>query len=123
MSLLKIALLQIAPCDTLKDNLEKGIKYCKKAKEQGADIALFSEMWSNGYNIYHQPVEKWKAEAISANSDFVNTFGNLAKELSMAIGITLLEKNENGPRNSLVLLTDLVNQNLPMQRYIPVTLM
>ena len=103
MSFLKIALLQIAPCDTLKENLEKGIQYCKKAKEMNADIALFPEMWSNGYHIYNRPVDEWKAEAIPANSDFVNTFGNLAKELGMAIGITLLEKYENGPRNSLVL--------------------
>ena len=103
MSLLKIALLQIAPCDTLKDNLEKGIRYCKKAKEMGADIALFPEMWSNGYNIYNQPAEKWKTEAILANSDFVNAFGSFAKELNMAIGITLLEKYKSRPRNSLVL--------------------
>lgn len=31
-------------------------------------------MWSNGYNIFNQPVEKWKAEAISVDSDFINTF-------------------------------------------------
>lgn len=100
---LKIALLQIAPCKTLEENLEKGIKYCRKAKESGADIALFPEMWSNGYNIYGRPVEEWKEEAISADSDFVRAFGSLAKELEMAIGITLLEKYENAPRNSLVL--------------------
>lgn len=103
MHLLKIALLQIAPCGTLKDNLEKGIRYCRKAKEMGADIALFPEMWSNGYHIYDRPVEKWKADAISADSDFVNIFGSLAEELDMAIGITLLEKHESNPRNSLVL--------------------
>ena len=103
MNLLKIALLQIAPCDTLDDNLTKGIKYCKMAKEMGADIALFPEMWSNGYRIYDRPVDAWKAEAISADSDFVNTFGRLAGELDMAIGITLLEKNGNAPRNTLIL--------------------
>lgn len=100
---IKIALLQISPCKTLQENLEKGIKYCKKAREGGADIALFPEMWSNGYNIYDRPVNEWKAEAIPVNSDFVNTFGSLAKKLNMAIGITLLEKYENAPRNSLVL--------------------
>lgn len=100
---LKIALLQIAPCKTLEENLEKGITYCRKAKERGADIALFPEMWSNGYNIYGRPVNEWKAEAVSANSDFVNTFGSIAKELNMAVGITLLERYENAPRNSLVL--------------------
>lgn len=100
---LKIALLQIAPGKTLEENLEKGISYCRKAKERGADLALFPEMWSNGYRIYGRPVEEWKAEAIPVNSDFVTAFGSVAKELNMAVGITLLEKYENGPRNSLVL--------------------
>lgn len=103
MSMLKIALLQIAPCKNLKENLEKGIVYCKKAKEKGADIALFPEMWSNGYNIYDRPVDEWKEEAISIDSDFINTFGRIAKQLNMAIGITLLEKYKNAPRNSLAL--------------------
>lgn len=48
---LKIALLQILPTGTLEGNLKKGILYCMKAKEQGADIALFPEMWSDGYEI------------------------------------------------------------------------
>lgn len=103
MNVLKIALLQIAPTGSLNGNLQKGIEYCRKAKQAGADIALFPEMWSNGYNIYNRPVEEWKAEAIEIDSDFVNSFGNLAKELDMAIGITLLEKYGNAPRNSLVL--------------------
>ena len=103
ISKLKIALLQIAPCKTLEENLEKCIVCCRKAKERGADIALFPEMWSNGYNIYGRSFDEWKAEAISADSDFINTFGETAKELDMAVGITLLEKYENAPRNSLVL--------------------
>lgn len=101
--ILKIALLQIAPGKTLEDNLEKGIEYCQKAKEKGADIALFPEMWSNGYNIYNRSVREWKKEAIPVDSAFVQAFGSLAKRLNMAIGITLLEQYENGPRNSLAL--------------------
>lgn len=103
MKNLKIALLQIAPCRTLGENLEKGIEYCKKAKAGDADIALFPEMWSNGYRIYDRPVEEWREEAISVHGDFVAAFGCLARELDMAIGITLLEKQEKAPRNSLVL--------------------
>ena len=102
-SIIKIALLQIAPGKTLKENLEKGIRYCRKAGENGADIALFPEMWSNGYRIYDRPVDEWKAEAVSAESDFIAAFGRLAKELGMAVGITLLEKYGDAPRNSLVL--------------------
>lgn len=103
MNELNIALLQIAPCNSLEENLEKGIRYCTAAKEGGADIALFPEMWSNGYNIYGRPVEEWKAEAVAADSAFVHAFGSLAKTLNMAIGITLLEQYGNAPRNSLIL--------------------
>lgn len=103
MDPLKIALLQIAPCGTLSGNLEKGLACCKKAKEMGADIALFPEMWSNGYHIYDRPADEWKAEAIPASGHFVNAFGDLAKELGMAIGITLLETCGEHPRNTLVL--------------------
>ena len=103
MRTLNIALLQIAPCGTLEGNLEKGIASCRKARALGADIALFPEMWSNGYNIYGRPAAQWKAEAIPADSEFVGAFGALAKELDMAIGITFLEEYQGGPRNSMVL--------------------
>lgn len=112
MNLLKIALLQIAPCGTLDENLKKGMDYCRKAKSMGADIALFPEMWSNGYYIYNRPVNEWKQEAVPADSDFVNSFGSLAKELRMAIGITLLEKYKEYPRNTLILFDSFGEQKL-----------
>lgn len=101
--MLKIALLQIAPCQSLSENLDKGIEFCRKAKKLCADIALFPEMWSNGYRIYDRPADEWKADAISVNSGFVDTFRNLSKELDMAIGITFLEKYIPSPRNTMVL--------------------
>lgn len=103
MNTLKIALLQIAPKNTIDENLKKGIEACRKAKKLGADIALFPEMWSNGYRIYDRPLDEWTAEAVSADSSYVNSFGVLAKELNMAIGITLLEKIDSSPRNTLIL--------------------
>ena len=103
MSRLKIALLQIAPPDSLKERMEKGIAACKEAKALGADIALFPEMFSNGYRIYDRPASEWTTEAISVGDPFVRAFGALARELAMAIGVTLLEACETGPRNTLVL--------------------
>lgn len=103
MSVLKIALLQIAPCGSLEANLQKGITACREAKAKGADVALFPEMWSNGYDIYGRPASEWKMDAIGDNSAFVCAFGGVAKALSMAIGITFLEKQEDGVRNTLVL--------------------
>ncbi len=100
---LNIALLQIAPSGLLEQNKAKGIAACRQAKERGADIALFPEMFSNGYAIYGRAVEEWKREAIAIDSEFVTAFGALAKELNMAIGITLLEAYGDAPRNTLVL--------------------
>lgn len=103
MKKLKIALLQIAPTGSLTGNLNKGVYACRRAAEMGADIALFPEMWSNGYDIYEHAESEWTREAIAPDSEFVTTFGHLAGELNMAIGITYLEKYETGPRNSLAL--------------------
>lgn len=102
MSVLNIALLQIMPEGDISDNLKKGVKACGKAKEYGADIALFPEMWSSGYDI-PQNLEKLKNAAVSADGEFVMTFGRLARELDMAVGITFLENYEPLPRNTLVL--------------------
>lgn len=105
MSKLKVALLQIAPCGSLEANLEKGKRACREAAKMGADIALFPEMWSCGYDIGGNP-KIWKRNAVSADSGFVNSFGKLARELEMSIGITFLEKIGDGsrnPRNTLAL--------------------
>jgi predicted amidohydrolase len=99
---LKVTLLQIMPEDSLEENLQKGLEYCRKSKEIGADIALFPEMWSVGYNI-PEDIDELKTSAVSSDSTFVNSFGKIAKELNMAIGITFLEKYDPLPRNSICL--------------------
>ena len=50
---LTIAFLQLLPAGSLEENMEKGIMACREAKEKGADIALFPEMWSCGYAFPH----------------------------------------------------------------------
>lgn len=100
MKTFKTALLQLLPENTLDDNLQKGLEYCKKAKELGADIAVFPEMWSVGYRI-PEDIEALKATAISKSSEFVLAFKHLAKELNMAIAITFLEDYEPLPRNTV----------------------
>lgn len=119
---INIALLQMTSCGSdQQSNLEKGDRYCRKAQEAGADIALFPEMWSIGYtpfhqdilqhdyksehaNIYAEDIKKWQAQAISIDSPFVQHFRKLAKELCMAIAITYLEKHKTGARNAVSLI-------------------
>lgn len=100
--ILKVALLQLMPASSLKENRDKGISACVRAKEMGADIALFPEMWSSGYRI-PEDVGALKNLAISDDSDFTCAFQSLAKKLDMAIGITFLEKFEPLPRNTIAL--------------------
>ena len=98
---LTIAFLQLLPTESLEGNLKKGIEACRTAKEKGADIVLFPEMWSCGYTFPHD--EKIHETAIPADGDFVNTFSALAAELEMAVVITLLEEHEPKPRNTVCL--------------------
>ena len=98
---IKIAFLQLLPGKDLEENLSTGKKACIEAKEKGADIALFPEMWSDGYYL-PQDEEKLKKLAIAKDSSFINVFRDLAKELQMAIGITFLESHDPKPLNSVL---------------------
>ena len=97
----RVALLQLLPGQTQIENMEKGIRYCRQAKNMGADIALFPEMWNIGYS---SDLNVWKTNAIDMDGEFIRTYKSLAKELNMAIGITYLEKYEPLPRNTVTII-------------------
>lgn len=99
---MKIALLQMLPGEGPEEQLAIGRSACREAKRRGADIALFPEMWSDGYALPQEP-SALEALSISADSGFIRAFGELARELEMAIGITFLEKHGPKPLNSLLL--------------------
>lgn len=102
MGTLKVALLQM--CSNGLDqhaNLQKGERYCRKAAELGADIALLPEMWNVGYSLKELERQKlWQEKAIGKDNDFFKRFQELARVLNMAVVITYLEKWKGGPRNS-----------------------
>ena len=99
---LTIAFLQLLPAGSLMGNLEKGIEACRQAKEKGADIAIFPEMWSCGYAFPHDEASL-REYAVSCDNVFVKRFSELAEELDMAIAVTLLEQHEPKPRNMVCL--------------------
>ena len=109
--MLKIALLQLLPGGSLAEQQNIGTSACRKAKDMGADIALFPEMWSDGYFL---PQEEGAVDAlaITADSEFICAFRELAKELEMAIGITFLEKHDPKPLNSILLFDRKGNERL-----------
>ena len=105
MTMLKIALLQLSPEPNLEAALERGLAACADAAASGADIALFPEVWSNGYAVIDPQVpgagEKWAEAAVRADSEFVRAFQDAARRFKLAIAITFLETYEPRPRNSV----------------------
>src|SRR5690554_2268372 len=103
MQKFKVALLQLDRCNSMEENRLKGIDFCRKAKEMGADLALFPEMWSNGYEmhkVYGRFKDKLPPEDTVTKDDlFVTCFKDLAVELDMAICITFYEQFEPLPKN------------------------
>ena len=95
-----MALLQLLPGRDRAGNLEKGLEACRRARAMGADLALFPEMWSNGYNV-SGGARALRREALGPDDPFLAAFQGLARELDMAVGITYLEQYEPLPRNTL----------------------
>lgn len=135
MPVLTIALLQLAAAGSNQAaNLEKGLAACRQAKDLGADVALFPEMWNIGYtsfvpagiglkDVWEMPNRpsgsqrprrsvidltqlrsEWQAQAIETDSAFVREFQVLAKELNMAMALTYLQAWPGAPRNALSLI-------------------
>jgi predicted amidohydrolase len=105
MNILKIALLQLSPPPDAQAAMERGLAACEEAAAHGADIALFPEMWSNGYAVFdrHSGAEgkAWMDCAVRPDSRFVTAFRDAARRLKMAIAVSFLETYEPRPRNSV----------------------
>jgi predicted amidohydrolase len=106
--ILRIAVVQPAKLPDQKINLENGEEYCRQARNKGADIVVFPEMYNIGYSgiDFDAPgaLEKWHSLAVSHDDEFVIHFRELARELNIAIHITYLERWEGLPRNSASLI-------------------
>jgi N-carbamoylputrescine amidase len=109
MGAITIALLQMTACGSDREaNRAKGEGFCRRAWEMGADLALFPEMWSNGYTFFEPGEagawEAWQTRAVGVEDGYVAHFRALARELQMAIALTYLERWPGAPRNSVSLI-------------------
>lgn len=105
---MRVALLQLKTRGAHAEQaLQVGERACREAAAQGADVALFPEMWQVGYApAPDDSVERaeWLALATDTEGEFVGRFRALARELRMAIVITYLERWEGAPRNAASLI-------------------
>jgi predicted amidohydrolase len=98
MTTLQIALLQLSPPANLQAALQKGEAFCRQAAAQGADLALFPEMWNTGYSSFDPEL------AVGEDDLFVAFFQSLARQLKMAIALTYLQRWPGLPRNAVSLI-------------------
>ena len=104
MNSVKVALLQLMPEKTLQGNIRKGIKAVEAAAAMGADIALFPEMWSCGYDFPQDKSELCKL-AVGKDSEYTEALRQAAKDNDIAVAATYLAENEQGgaPYNTVTL--------------------
>lgn len=99
----RVALMQYdTKGSDIDSNLERAAALCRLMSGMDADVLLFPEMWTCGYTI-PEDMDELEALAIPIEGRFRDTFSALAKEIGAAIAITLLEKHESGPRNTMCL--------------------
>lgn len=115
---LKIAAVQLkAEPNSPQKNLESGLCAVRRAHEMGADIVLFPEMWSHAYaapfeTAFDNPFDpnfkaerdNWLDSALSEDSEYVNKFRAIAKELKIGIVITFMKKTQSNPENAAYLI-------------------
>ena len=74
MGLVNIGLLQMMTCGCA----QAGEAFCRRAKEMGADIALFPEMWNIGYSFPEssesEADDTWRVRAVGPQVRFATHF-------------------------------------------------
>lgn len=103
MNSIKVALLQFYPEGNLQGNIEKGIEAVEKAARMGADIALFPEMWSCGYD-FPQDKKALSELAVSKDGSYTDAFRKAAVDNDIAVAATYLAENgDKAPFNAMTL--------------------
>jgi predicted amidohydrolase len=104
---LRLALCQSTSRGDPQANLEKGLAACARAAEEGADIAIFPEMWQIGYAPCPDDEAGragWQEMAIARHDPWVNAFRKAASDLHLAVVATFLEQWPGSPRNTALLV-------------------
>lgn len=94
---LSLAQMNIVLGDRLA-NLEKAASFARKSAERGSRMLLLPELWSSGYDLEHA------AEHALANQEVLESVRDLAIELRLAIGGSLLLEGAGGIYNTFVLI-------------------
>ncbi len=115
-----VAAIQTSYNQDMQANIDKTVKFVRKAAKAGAQVILPSELFQNIYFCTTQD-ERWFKEAYTvADHPCVKAMQPLAKELGVVIPVSIFEKD--GPRyyNSVVMIdADGTNMGTYRKSHIP----
>ncbi|MBN1297292.1 carbon-nitrogen hydrolase family protein [bacterium] len=108
-SLFTVALAQLRPEPLdLDANRIRGIAACRSARDHGADLILFPEMWSTGYTFFDkrhpENIDRWRRLALVSTDEWIADFRAEARRLNMAIALTYLGVGRHHPRNMVMVI-------------------
>ena len=102
-----VALCQASYPGSIKAVIDQAHTLCVQASESGADIALFPEMWTTGYEFFDaadpQGQSRWLAAALHEDEEPLASLRRHARDLNLAIAMGYLRKTKAAPENSCVL--------------------
>ncbi|MFN2280606.1 MAG: carbon-nitrogen family hydrolase [Anaerolineales bacterium] len=108
-----IALAQLSlPQGKPEDNYQAAAEAAREAAERGAEVLLLPELWASGYDL-----ENCAKYASPLDKGWFDRMATLAKENQIAVGGSLIEKDQGGYYNTFVLL-DRTGQRLGAYRKI-----
>ena len=97
---MKIAVVQSRSTPrAVEENTRAGLEWCRKARENGADLILFPECFLTGYQL---PISN--DQALSPDSEPFLAFRRWAQENRTGVLITSFCKGKRAPRNTALLL-------------------
>jgi len=97
---IKISLAQLAfKFGNVEANLERATELIRQAAELKSDLILIPELWASGYDL-----SNWNRYATPLGEGIFAEISKLAKDNSIAIGSSLLERQGDGAYNTFVLV-------------------
>lgn len=118
MKLWRTALVQALPAASVEENRERAIAYIRQAKQDGASLVLFPELWSHGYQPpypeafdrpfdedFYQKRTAWLNSALTTDSRYLRTICEEAARQKIAVVTTGLFTGKRAPRNTAFLIS------------------
>ncbi|MCQ2792960.1 MAG: N-carbamoylputrescine amidase [Bacilli bacterium] len=101
---IKVAISQMKCSSNYEENINKAVSLVEKAKNEGANIILLQELFSNLYFCQVEDYDKFDLAEVRSKSPLIQKFKEIAKKYNVVLPISFFEKSGTNYFNSLVMI-------------------